>query len=61
MKQWLPLFSEDEEETPKKTKKAKPAKMTAPVSDDNRSPSPEVEIGSPLPKVQIVEPSSGKQ
>jgi hypothetical protein len=61
MKRWLPLFFEDEEETTKKVKRIKPAKVIAQASDDERSPTPEVERGSPSPEVQIVEPSSGKR
>jgi hypothetical protein len=42
-------------------KRAKSAKVVAQVSDDKRSPSPEVKRASPSPEVQVAEPSSGKR
>jgi hypothetical protein len=53
-----PLFSEDEEETPRRPKKPKKATV---VSEDDRSPSPTIEARSPSPEVPVVEPSSGKR
>jgi hypothetical protein len=54
----VPLFSDDEDETPKF---AKFVKISMPVSDDERSPSPGVNDRSPSPEVQVVESSSGRK
>jgi hypothetical protein len=56
----LPLFSEDEEDTPKRPKKAKKVGTPRVVSDVERSPSPTIDPASPSPEVQAVEPSSGR-
>jgi hypothetical protein len=55
------LFSEEEEETPKRAKKATPAEPANVPSEEDRSPSPTIEAASPSPEVQPVEPTSGKR
>jgi hypothetical protein len=58
LKRPLPLFSEDKDETPKRSKKAKKAAV---VSEEERTPSPTIKAPSPSPEIQLVESTSGKR
>jgi hypothetical protein len=60
-KRRLPLFSEEEDETPKKHKKPKPTKTVAVPSEDERSRSPSVEVREPSPASPIPEQVVGRQ
>jgi hypothetical protein len=53
-----PLLSEDEDETPKTSKKARKAAV---VSEEERTLSPTIEARSPSPEAQVAEPTPGKR
>jgi hypothetical protein len=60
-KRRLPLFSEEEDETPKKHKKPRPTKTVVVQSEDEQSRSPSVEVREPSPASPVPEQVVGKQ
>jgi hypothetical protein len=60
-KRRLPLFSEEEDETPKKPKRPKLAKTVAVQSEDEQSRSPSVEVREPSPASPVPEQGAGRQ
>jgi hypothetical protein len=60
-KRRLPLFSEEEDETPKRSKKSQATRTVVAPSEDEESRSPSVEAPDPSPASPVPEPVVGKQ